>query len=147
MLVRTRRFNLPAVDALSSVQREMENLFGRVLHDASPNGDGHQWRAPVTMWEDSEKVYLELDVPGVSRESVDLTVHDGVLQISGERKAPEGERQYWANERQYGTFGRTITLPKDIDADNVDARLADGVLQIVLSKRPDAQPKKITLKD
>ncbi|WP_010583356.1 Hsp20/alpha crystallin family protein [Schlesneria paludicola] len=147
MFVRTRRFNLPTTDALTTVQREMENLFGRVLHDATENSSNYGWRAPIAMWEDADKVYLELDVPGVAKDTVDLTVHDGVLRITGERKTPEGDRTYWANERNYGTFGRTVALPKDVDADNIDAHLTDGVLQIVLSKRPEAQPKKIALKD
>lgn len=82
MFVRTRRFNLPGADALTTVQREMENLFGRVLHDATESGASHGWRAPISMWEDAGKVYLELDVPGVARDTVDLTVHDGVLRLS-----------------------------------------------------------------
>ena len=148
MLLRTRRFNVPAVDALATVQREMENLFGRVLNETSDsNGATRGWRAPVAMWDDADKVFLEIEIPGVTKDSLDLTVHNGMMRISGERKAPEGERNYWVNDRTYGPFDRTIALPEDVDADNIDARLADGVLHIVLSKHPEAQPKKITVKD
>lgn len=148
MLLRTRRFNVPSADALSTVQREMENLFGHVLSDASQNGQTtHGWRTPVAMWDDADKVFLELELPGVARDSLDVSVHKGTMRISGERKAPEGDRNYWVNDRVYGTFERNVALPEDVDADSIDARLTDGVLHIELSKRPEAQPKKITVRD
>jgi HSP20 family protein len=148
MLLRTRRFNLPTTDALAAMQREMENIFGRVLSDVSENGGAVRgWRAPVAMWDDADKVFLEVEVPGVSKESIDLTVHNGIMRVSGERKAPEGERNYWVNDRAYGAFDRTVTLPEDVDPESIDARLCEGVLHIVLSKRPEAQPKKITVRD
>jgi HSP20 family protein len=148
MFLRTRRMNVPAADALSSMQREMENLFGRVLYDVSDNGGAVRgWRAPVALWDDAGKVFLEVEVPGVTKESIDLTVHNGILRVSGERKAPEGDRNYWVNDRVYGTFDRTISLPEDVDPETIDAQLSDGVLRIVLSKRPEAQPKKITVRD
>jgi HSP20 family protein len=125
----------------------MENLFGRIMTDSTPNGVVNRgWRAPVAVWNDADKVFLELEVPGVNKESIDLTVHNGVLRITGERKSPEGERDYWVNERLYGTFDRTIALPDDVDADSIQAELIEGVLRIELSKKPEAQPKKITVK-
>ena len=147
MLVRTRRFNFPTAEAFSSVQREMENLFGQVLSDTNGNGAHLQgWRAPMAVWDDADKVYVEFEIPGVAKDSLDITVHKGQLRVSGERKAPEGERRYWVNDRCYGTFERTINLPEDVDAESVDARFTDGILQLVISKRPEAQPKKIELK-
>ena len=148
MLLRARRFNVPASDALANVQREMENLFGRVLNDES----GHEnpsggWIAPVTLWEDNDSVFLDIEVPGVAKESIEVTVHNGVLRITGERNRPTEDRNYRINERVYGTFHRTVNLPEDIDTDRIDARLCEGVLQMVLSKRPEAQPKRITVRD
>jgi len=148
MLVRTRRFNLPSSDALGTVQREMEQLFGRFLNDSSENGrTARGWRASAAVWDNADKVSLEIELPGVTKDSIDLTIHKGVMRISGERKAPEGDRNYWVNERLYGPFDRTISLPDDIDPDSVDAQLTDGVLHVSLSKRPEAQPKKVTVKD
>jgi len=130
------------------MQREMENFFGRFLNEsAESHGAARGWRAAVSMWDDANKVFLEVELPGVTKESLDLTVHNGVMRISGERKAPEGERNYWVNERLYGPFDRTIALPDDVDSDNIEAQLSDGVLQITLSKKPEAQPKKIAVKD
>jgi HSP20 family protein len=146
MLVRTRRVGLPAVDPVSSMQREMEHLFGRFLNGTSENGAVRGWHAAVAMWDDSNKVFVELELPGVSKDDIELTVHNGMLRVSGERKLPEGNRNYWVNDRSYGPFDRAITLPDDVDADSIDAELSDGVLRIVLSKKPEAQPKKIAVK-
>jgi len=130
------------------MQREMESLFGRVLGDGVENGGAIRgWRAPIALWDDADKVYLEVEVPGVTKDTIDLSVHKGVLRISGERKMPEADRNYWVNDRLYGTFDRTISLPEDVDPDSIDAHLSDGVLNVVLSKRPEAQPKKIAVRD
>lgn len=148
MLLRTRRFALPPAGALSSVHREMEDFFGRLLNERPANGESPRaWRAPVAMWQEADKVFIEYEVPGVSKDSVDVTVHNGTMRVTGERALPEGERNYWVNERAYGKFEQSVVLPEDVDADSIDAQLTDGVLRIVLTKRPEAQPKKITLRD
>lgn len=148
MLLRTRRFNVPTNETLGAMQREMEHFLGRFLNDTAENaGAARGWRAAVAMWDDADKVFLEMELPGVTKDSIDLTVHNGLMRISGERKAPEGDRNYWVNERLYGPFERAIALPEDVDPDTIDAQLTEGVLRIVLSKKPEAQPKKITVKD
>lgn len=147
MLLRTRRIGLPVVDPMSSVHREMEHLFGRLLNGTPENGTASDgWYAPVAMWEEADKLFLEIELPGVKTEDVDLTVHKQALRISAERKQPQENRNYAVNNRCYGRFERAINLPEDVDADSIDAQLSDGVLHIVLSKKPEAQPKKITVK-
>lgn len=101
----------------------------------------------IAMWDDADKLYLDVEVPGVTKDTIDVSVHKGVMRIAGERKAPEGDRNYWVNDRVYGTFERTINLPEDVDADSIDAQLSEGVLHVVVSKRPEAQPRKITVRD
>ena len=147
MLVRTRRIGLPTVDPISAVHHDIEQLFGRLVNGSSTNGSSSQgWHAPVTAWNDADKVYVEMEVPGVKREDLEVTVHNGVLRIAGQRKVPEGERNYWTNERQFGQFDRSMTLPEDIDADSIEAELTDGVLHLTLNRKPEAQPKRITVK-
>jgi HSP20 family protein len=87
-----------------------------------------------------------VELPGLSKDDFELIAHEGKLRISGQRKAPEGERNYWRNERCYGTFERTIALPESVDWDNVEAELTHGVLRITLHKRPEAQPRKVEIK-
>ncbi|HEY0981089.1 Hsp20/alpha crystallin family protein [Schlesneria sp.] len=146
MLVRTRRIGLPSVDSLSTVHRDMEELFGRLVNGAANGASAHGWHAPVTLWNDADKVYVEIEVPGVKKEDLEVTVHNGLLRIAGQRKAAEGERQYWTNERRFGAFERTMTIPDEIDADSIDAELVDGVLHLTLTKKPEAQPKRIAVK-
>ncbi len=146
MLLRTRRIGLPA-DSLASVQREMEQYFGHLLNGHPENQTQVRgWRPNVAMWEDADKAYIEVELPGVKTEDVDITVHNGVLQISGQRKAPEQERKYAVNDRVYGQFGRAIALPEDVDTESIDAQLVDGVLHVALTKKPEAQPKKISIR-
>ena len=146
MLLRTRRIGLPA-DSLASVQREMEQYFGHLLNGHPENqAQVRGWRPIVAVWEDAGKAYIEVELPGVKTEDVDITVHNGVLQISGQRKAPEHERKYAVNDRVYGQFGRAIPLPEDVDTESINAQLADGVLHVVLTKKPEAQPKKISIR-
>jgi len=75
---------------------------------------------------------------------VDVTVHNGMLFIRGERRPAEG-RRYLYNGRSFGRFERVITLPEAVKTDDVLATLKDGILSITLPKSPEAKPKKITL--
>jgi HSP20 family protein len=92
--------------------------------------------------------YLFLaDVPGVKENDIDISLTGNRLTISGKREAEEhneGDR-FFAYERAYGTFSRSFTLPEGTDPENVRADLKNGVLQVLLPKKPEMQPRKITL--
>ena len=88
------------------------------------------------------------DVPGVKEEDLDISLHEGVLSISGSRtgeQKKEGEA-YYVYERQYGQFSRSFALPELADGEKVDAHLAGGVLTVTIGKKAVAQPKKIAFK-
>ena len=104
------------------------------------------WRAPASIWEAEDKFHLEIDAPGVAKEDVDLTFEKGVLQVTLERKAPEGERTNWHNERGYGKVSRSMSLPETVDPETITAELNNGVLHVTIAKLPQAQPKKIDVK-
>ena len=126
----------------------LERLFDRFFEDSFFNyGFTPEWGTgvPVSLWQDEDHVYIEADLPGLTDQDVDVTVHNGVLFIRGERKPEEG-RQYLYNGRTWGRFERVITLPEAVDADNVQAELTNGILRVTLPKSPEAKPKKITLK-
>jgi HSP20 family protein len=97
-------------------------------------------------WEDENNFYVEVELPGVTKEDFELIAHDGKLRISGVRKMHEGERNFWRNERFYGAFDRTIALPDTVDWENIEAELTNGVLRVTLHKRPEAQPRKVEIK-
>ena len=98
-----------------------------------------------SVWEEEEAYHIELDVPGVAREDVELTYDQGELRISTERKTPERANSL-ADERRYGKVVRTISLPETVDPDTIDANLEQGVLHVTVAKKPEAQPKRIEVK-
>jgi HSP20 family protein len=131
-----------------SLDRDMSELF-----DAFFNGGkqaeaplAQQWYAPAALWEAEDAYYVEVDLPGVKREDVELTLDKNVLRIAAERKTPAEERKYWHSERGYGRVERTISLPEKVDHDAIEAELSDGVLVVKLVKRPELLPKKIEIK-
>jgi HSP20 family protein len=102
------------------------------------------WTAvPLAVWEDEDKVTVEVDVPGVSEGDIDLEVHDGVLAIRAERKRTGPETM--CDTRSYGRFEQKISLPKGVEAERVEAKLKDGVLTVGLPKSPATKPRKISL--
>ncbi len=112
-----------------------------------PQGPGVQaFYVPASVWEDEGSYHVELDVPGVTRDHVELTFEKGTLRITTERPAPEETRAGLVDERRYGRVTRTVTLPESIDAETINAELTNGVLHVTVSKKPEAQPKRIEIK-
>jgi len=122
----------------------LDTFFDRFLGDDGGSLSREWTRMPVALWADEDHFFVEAELPGVREEDVDVTVHNGVLFIRGERKPEEG-RRYLYNGRAYGRFERVITLPDAVKTDDVQAALKDGILSITLPKSPEAKPKKITL--
>jgi HSP20 family protein len=90
---------------------------------------------------------LRADLPGVKEEDVEVSVNGSLLTVAGKRedeRRDEGE-QYYSVERSYGTFSRSFSLPDGIDAAGISADLKSGVLTVQIPKRPEAQPRKISL--
>ncbi len=127
-----------------SAANDVDRWFGRVFGVQPSSVAG--WSLPTTVWEENDQAYIELELPGVAKEDLDITVEQGKLTVSAERKAPETERQYWLSERRYGRFERSFQLPKTFDAESIKADLANGVLTLTLSKKPEAQPRKVEIR-
>ena len=98
--------------------------------------------------ETSDSFVLKADVPGVDEKDLDVAVHNGVLTVSGSRSAEERKEgeSYAIYERQFGSFSRSFALPETADPDKIDARLANGVLNLEIGKKVEAKPRKIELK-
>ena len=94
--------------------------------------------------------HVELDLPGIKKEDIEITTEDNVLTISGERKMKEEvkEDDYYKVESAYGKFSRSFTLPEKIDVENIHAEAKDGVLEVVIPKlkEEETKPKKIEIK-
>jgi HSP20 family protein len=121
---------------------EFDHLFNQLFRSEGAAG----WHAPVSIWEAENQYHIELDAPGVAKEAVELTFDKGTLQISLERRVPEGDRTNWHNERGFGKVTRSISLPDTVDTESIGAELTNGVLHVMVAKRPEAQPKKIDVK-
>jgi len=123
----------------------LDTLFDRILGDDG-GSLGRAWAGmPVSMWDDEDHFFIEAELPGVSEHDVDVTVHNGMLFIRGERRPEEG-RRYLYNSRSFGRFERVMTLPEAVKTDDVQATLKDGILFITLPKSPEVKPKKIMLR-
>ncbi len=106
-----------------------------------------EWTPPVDIFESGDIFIIKLEVPEVTKESIDIQINDNELTIKGERKLEPGINpdDYHRMERGYGIFTRTFALNKSIDAGKIKATVKDGILRIELPKREEVRPKQIKI--
>jgi HSP20 family protein len=136
-----------AVNGLGRLDAQMDALFGQLFGEGAEAREYNRGSGPMplSLWSDEERFYIEVDLPGVQAKDVDVSVLKDVLTIKAERAAEEG-RNYAYNGRAFGRFERSLTLPESVDADSIDARMTNGVLCLALRKRPEAQMRKIEVR-
>jgi HSP20 family protein len=122
------------------------NTFVDQFFGASHGPGVQAYFVPASVWEDEGSYHVELDVPGVVRDHVELTFEKGTLRITTERQTPEEGRTGLVDERRYGKVTRTVTLPESIDPESIQAELTNGVLHVTVAKKPEAQPKRIEIR-
>lgn len=129
--------------------RLFDNTFGGYVDSGrgSEEVSSRAWMPAVDVRETEEGLRLDVELPGLSSEDVDITVENRVLTIRGERKFEVGvdRDSYHRIERAYGAFSRSFTLPTNVSADEVAASFADGVLTIAIPKAEEARPRKIAI--
>ena len=132
---------------LTDIQEEMNRLFDTSLrrHGLLENGG---FAPPLDLTVDKDSVHVQVDLPGLTKDDVNVTLQDNYLTIRGEKKheAEKKEANYFFRERVQGTFSRTLELPVAVDASKIDARFKDGVLHVTLPKTEEAKPKQIEVK-
>ena len=135
--------------SLFDLHRQMNRLFDDLFDQDGDSGFYAQagMSAPaMDIHRDNDKIEITAELPGVKEEDIDLTVHDGVLTLRGEKKSTRTDEQRGYSERSYGSFERRITLPQDVDAEQCSADFADGVLTITLPVSEEkARGKRIPL--
>ena len=139
------RFNLLPVEQFA---QEMNRFFdGNLNRDLLASSAS---RSPVSIWENDTHFFLEMDLPGVPREDIELKVVDNHLVIKANRPAVlepcEQEAKCLLQERSFGDLERTFKMPSKISDSEVEACLTDGVLKVSLTKAPESQVKKIEIK-
>jgi HSP20 family protein len=131
---------------LGGLQEEINRLFSN-WDDSESSAATASWAPMVDIQEYDDRFQLFVDLPGVDPQAVDITLDNGVLTISGERKFPSApEAEHVINrrtERSQGTFHRRFILPETVDADKVKASDHNGVLEISIPKQAKAQPRRI----
>jgi len=135
--------------------REMEDMFDRYTRAVGwPRGGGQEvvatgdWSPRVDISETDGNFVIKAEVPEVKKEDVKVTVDNGVLTVSGERKQEKEEKgkKFHRVERYYGSFSRSFTLPDNVDETKVKATFKDGMLTLTLPKTEEAKPKAIEVK-
>lgn len=139
----------PAFDKLFGLRDELERLFGNPLAELTRNSPFLSvWNPAIDLYENADSVTVQVELPGMKKEEIDVSLHDGVLSISGERKSEKNheDAQTHRSERFVGAFQRSITLPSGVKADQTKAEYKDGILTITLPKAEEAKRKQIEVK-
>ena len=136
------------------MQSEMNRMFDEVFGGLSRRGgrqhgdEPTRWAPVLDVLQEDGDIVVRAELPGVKQEDVDITLHDRVLTISGERKAEEQREGsgYYVRERRYGSFRRSMTLPQGVDESSISARFEGGVLEVRVSGAAAVQePKRIQI--
>lgn len=131
---------------MNRLRREMDHL---VNYQWAPLARGAAAFPPVNVWENENGLLVTAELPGLDPSQLDVSLEKDSLTISGARAgdAPAGsEEDFVRHERWFEPFKRTVELPFDVDPEKCDAAYEKGVLTVKLERRPEIQPKKLTIK-
>jgi len=130
--------------------RDLQREVGRLFESLDPL---HPWRLikqypPINLYDAGDRYFLSAQLPGMNPEDFDLSITGETLTMKGERKRPEGvsDESYRRQERQFGRWTRTVSLPDRVDSAQVSAAFAQGLLTITLPKAESAKPRQISVK-
>ena len=138
----------PSLDRWASLRNDLDTI----LHLRFCAGPGRQpqlfsgWTPALDLYQNNDNIVAVVELPGMRKEDIEISLQDGTLIISGERK-DETSRENGATrtERCTGKFRRSITLPTRVDANKVSATYKDGILTVTLPKAEEAKPKQIQI--
>ena len=139
----------PPLDRWSSLRDDLNSLFELPFWSSFAR-QGQLfggWSPALDLYQDPDNVVAVVELPGMRREDIEISLRDGTLTISGERKSQtsNGEKAE-RTERYIGKFRRSITLPTRVNASKVSATYRDGILTVTLPKAEEAKPKQIEVK-
>jgi HSP20 family protein len=133
------------------MERMMGDFFGRRpwLPERWFRTEGMELTAPVVdLYEEKDDIVVKAELPGIEKNNIEVNLADHTLTIKGEKKKEEEikEENYYRAERSYGSFVRTLELPKDVHTDKVKATFKDGILEVRLPKTEEAKAKEVKVK-
>jgi HSP20 family protein len=134
-----------------NIQREINGMFDRFFRSGwseDTNLAPTVWSPATDITEDEHGYSVKVELPGVKKDEVKITMENSVLTIRGEKKQEKQSKSDNAHrvERCYGSFQRSFTLPSTVKAEKIEATFADGILTIALPKAEEARPKQIDVK-
>ena len=125
---------------------DMDTLFDSFFR-GFPYGESRNPYPGLNVWQKEDVILIRAELPGVNESDVEISVIGNTLSITGEKKKEEiKDAEYHRQERYYGKFSRTLTLPFHADAKKVEAHLSNGVLTVTVPRAEEDKPKKISIK-
>ena len=148
------RFSAPSLSAttysplarLSVFQNEVDRLFD-LPFSSRDSGHSAGWSPALDVYQDQDNLLVKAELPGMKKEGITLSIHDGLLTLAGERlqEKAHDEKSSLRKERFFGRFERTVTLPAQVDGTRVTASYEDGILTVTLPKAEAAKPRQIEI--
>jgi HSP20 family protein len=152
-------FNLPSFrnrstdittsrDNIENIFEEFFNDFGKISFPSLSSGKIVNLLPRLNISETDDKYYIEAELPGVKQSDVDVKLDNNILTIKGktEENTEKKERNYFMQERYYGSFQRSLTLPNNANNNEINATFKDGILNIEITKKPEGSSKRIEVK-
>lgn len=149
MMPTLRRRSVVSPFDLWTLRGEMDELFDAFFGRGERTSDGIVWAPAVNVREDPEALHIEAELPGLTRDDIHVSVENGVLTITGEKREERTEGkpggEYHLYERRFGRFERRLTLGSNVDPEKISARYENGVLTVTLAKAEEAKPRHIQI--
>ncbi len=136
----------PSLDRWVTLRDELNNLFELPMGNFGRQAQLFSgWTPALDLYQNNDNVVAVVEIPGMRKEDIDISLHDGMLTITGERQATASSESDNAErtERFTGKFRRSISLPTRVDASKVSASYKEGILTVTLPKAEEAKPKKV----
>lgn len=131
---------------LFGIRNDLDRVVRDFFDDFGKGTDYfHGWVPSMDVLEDKNNYHVRLELPGLKKEDIEIAINEGVLNISGERKREAGKEgsEIFRSERFFGRFNRSVSLPKPVNPDQVQATYKDGLLTVTLAKTEAAKPRQI----
>jgi HSP20 family protein len=127
--------------------RGMNRFFNEPVFRFFEDEGYSMWSPVVDIYNEDDKLMVKAEMPGLSKEDIDIRVENGILTISGEKKREKeyNEENSYRLERCYGKFIRSFSLPMTVDVKKIDASYKDGVLHVILPKAEESKPKRVNI--
>ncbi len=132
---------------LTTLQERLSRVFDDLLPTPTKSKDTSEWIPAVDIYETKDAIHIEVEAPGMKEEDIKINLENNTLTIFGERKFERKEegKNYYRMERSYGSFSRSFLLPENVDVEKIQAKYKDGLLTIVIPKKPESKPKEIPI--